>query len=144
MTIGEIALRSGTAPSAIRYYEKLGLLLAAARKSGKRVYDSDTVHELAIIRFAKDTGFTLPEIRRLLRGFPERTPASRRWRNMARAKIRELERALANMRAMKQMLETIMSCRCRTLAECARDFSNCPEEWRFAGRRNRYRYGKSD
>jgi MerR family redox-sensitive transcriptional activator SoxR len=120
MTIGEIAMRSGMAPSAIRYYEKTGLLVAAARASGKRVYDVDVLHELAIIRFAKDTGFALPEIKRLLREFPEMTPASVRWKQMARAKIRDLERALTDMLAVKVMLENVMSCHCTTLAQCVR------------------------
>ena len=70
MTIGEIAARSGIPASAIRYYEKKGLLGMPARASGRRVYDSGILHPLVIIRFAKETGFTLPEIRLLLRGFP--------------------------------------------------------------------------
>jgi len=61
MTIGEVAARSAIPASAIRYYEKKGLLGVPVRTSGKRVYDSGVLNHLVIIRFAKETGFTLPE-----------------------------------------------------------------------------------
>ncbi len=143
MTIGEIAVRIGITASAIRYYEKSGLLAAAPRVSGKRAYEKDVLHELAIIRFAKGAGFTLPEIKQLMRGFPENTPASRRWRKMACAKIEELESALGTIRAMKRMLETVMSCQCRTLAQCASDLAQQPERWQPGTKRNDTRYATS-
>ena len=128
MTIGEVAARAGLATSAIRYYEKAGLLKSPPRASGRRVYGPDVLHQLVVIRFAKETGFTLPEIRLLLHGFPETTPASARWKKLARAKILELETALAKAQAMKKMLESVMHCRCRTLAQCARGFADHSEK----------------
>jgi MerR family redox-sensitive transcriptional activator SoxR len=133
MRIGELAARSHIAPSAIRFYEKAGLLTPPARVSGRRVYDSDVLHQLALIGFAKDTGFTLNEIKLLLRGFPESTPASARWRKMATKKTLELDRALAHMTAMRAMLRFILRCRCTSLAQCARDFANSPDKWRIEG-----------
>ena len=124
MTISEVAVRSGLAASAIRYYEASGLLACPARKSGKRVYQSDVLDQLAVIRFAKDTGFTLPEIRLLLRGFPVTTAASVRWRKLAHAKSQELGATLAKVQAMKKMLHAVLSCRCRSLEQCAREFAN--------------------
>jgi len=126
MTIGEIAARSGIPASAIRYYEKKGLLGVPVRASGRRVYDSGILHHLVIIRFAKETGFTLPEIRLLLRGFPARTPASVRWKKMTVGKIKELERTLARVQAMKEMLEAVMSCSCQDLAQCAESLAGRP------------------
>jgi MerR family redox-sensitive transcriptional activator SoxR len=123
MTIGEVATQAGLAASAIRYYERAGLLKPAARTNGRRIYSTDVLHPLLIIRFAKETGFTLPEIRLLLHGFPQNTPASARWKKMARGKIVELEDALAKTQAMKKMLETIMHCQCRTLEQCAQGFA---------------------
>ena len=124
MTIGEVAARANLAPSAIRYYEKAGLLKAPPRSSGRRVFQAGVLHQLVVIRFAKETGFTLPEIRLLLHGFPETTPAAARWKKLARAKIIELETTLAKAQAMKKMLESIMLCRCRTLEQCARGFAS--------------------
>src|SRR6185369_2435412 len=76
MTIGELAALSNLKPSAIRFYEKTGLLPAPARKNGRRVYSSEAANRLTLIGFAKDTGFSLPEIKLLLHGFlPPLRPA---------------------------------------------------------------------
>ena len=120
MTIGEVAARAGIAPSAIRFYEKAGLLKPPARVNGRRIYANGAVHQLVVILFAKANGFTIPEIRLLLRGFPESTPASVRWKKLARGKIAELEASIVKARAMKEMLDSIAAhCRCRTLEQCA-------------------------
>jgi MerR family redox-sensitive transcriptional activator SoxR len=134
MTIGELAARGGIAASAIRYYERAGLLTAPARSGGKRVYDPGVLHQIALIGFAKETGFTLGEIKLLLRGFPESTPASQRWKKMAHDKTIELDRALARITAMKTMLKSVLSCRCKSMAQCARDFASSPEKWSIAGK----------
>jgi DNA-binding transcriptional MerR regulator len=81
-----------------------------------------------IVRFAKETGFTLPEIRLLLRGFPAQTPPSVRWKKMAVGKIKELERTLAKVQVMNEMLEAVMSCRCQDLAYRGRSLANRPAQ----------------
>jgi DNA-binding transcriptional MerR regulator len=124
MTIGEVASRVGMATSAIRYYEKTGLLKPPGRVNGRRVYPSDVVHQLIVIRFAKDNAFTLPEIKQLLRGFPETTSASVRWKKLASRKILELEITIVKAQAMKETLESLAShCRCRKLEQCAEGFA---------------------
>jgi MerR family redox-sensitive transcriptional activator SoxR len=125
MTIGELAALTNLKPSAIRFYEKAALLPVPARKNGRRVYSHDAVNRLTLIAFAKDTGFSLPEIKMLLHGFPSTTPAGVRWRNLARAKIRELESGIAKARAMEAMLRSIMQCRCITMDQCARGLAVC-------------------
>lgn len=129
MTIGELAGRAGMAASAIRFYERAGLLKPPARVGGRRVYDSDVLPQLAMIGFAKETGFTLDEIKLLLRGFPESTPASVRWQKLAGKKSQELDLALARMTAMRAMLKSVLACRCTSLAQCAREFANSQDEW---------------
>jgi MerR family redox-sensitive transcriptional activator SoxR len=132
MTIGELAVRAGLATSAIRYYEKAGLLPAAARTNGRRVYPAEALNQLMVIGFAKNTGFTLAEIKLLLRGFPESTPASARWKKLAKGKIAEMKAAIAKAEAMKELLQSIMGCRCRKLDQCAQGFARRPELWRPA------------
>jgi len=66
MSIGEAARKSGLRPSAIRYYEKLGLLAKATRVNGRRRYDDQILRRLAIVRFARHVGFTLTETKLLL------------------------------------------------------------------------------
>ena len=125
MTIGELAASSGLRPSAIRFYEKTGLLPAPARKNGRRVYASEATHRLFLISFAKDTGFSLPEIKLLLHGFPQSTTAGDRWRKLATSKIQQLEASIRKARAMEQMLRSIMKCRCTTIDQCARGPAAC-------------------
>lgn len=67
MRIGQLARQSGLAPSAVRYYEHLGLLAPPTRMpSGYRSYDGDTIDRLAFIRSAQAVGLTLAEVRQVL------------------------------------------------------------------------------
>ena len=132
MTIGEVAAKATIATSAIRYYERSGLLKQPLRKNGRRVYSDDVLHELVMIEFAKETGFTLSEIKLLLHGFPENTPASARWKKMAREKIHELDVALAKTKAMRDMLEAMTSCRCRKLEQCAQGLERNRQRWHLS------------
>lgn len=125
MTIGELAAGSNLRPSAIRFYEKAGLLPAPARRNGRRVYATEAMHRLFLIGFAKDTGFSLPEIKLLLHGFPQSTTAGDRWRKLATSKIQQLEASIKKARAMEQMLRSIMKCRCTTIDQCARGLATC-------------------
>jgi MerR family redox-sensitive transcriptional activator SoxR len=125
MTIGQLAALSKLKPSAIRFYEKTGLLPAPARRNGRRVYSSESADRLFLVCFAKDTGFSLPEIKLLLHGFPPSTTAGDRWRKLATAKIQQLEAGIAKARAMEQMLRSIMKCRCTTMDQCARGLATC-------------------
>ncbi len=132
MTIGEVAAKATIATSAIRYYERSGLLKQPLRKNGRRVYSEGVLHQLVIIEFAKETGFTLSEIKLLLHGFPENTPASARWKKMAREKIHELDVALAKTKAMRDMLEAMTSCRCRKLEQCAQGLERNRQRWHLS------------
>jgi MerR family transcriptional regulator, redox-sensitive transcriptional activator SoxR len=125
MTIGELATLSSLKPSAIRFYEKTGLLPAPTRRNGRRVYSPETAHRLTLIGFAKETGFSLPEIKLFLHGFPTSTTAGDRWRKLATSKIAQLEASIAKARAMEQMLRNIMKCRCTTIDQCARGLAEC-------------------
>lgn len=125
MTIGELAALSNLKPSAIRFYEKSGLLPAPTRRNGRRVYSSEAADRLTLIGFAKETGFTLPEIKLLLHGFPSTTTAGDRWRKLATSKISQLEANIAKARAMEQMLRQVMKCRCTTIDQCARGLGAC-------------------
>jgi MerR family transcriptional regulator, redox-sensitive transcriptional activator SoxR len=86
LTIGEVARRAELRPSAIRYYEKLGLLPEPPRQSGQLRYDPRILERLAIVRFAKFVGFKVGEIRLLLDGSPDRPPPQR-WREMAETRV---------------------------------------------------------
>jgi len=118
LTIGEVARQAGLRPSAIRYYESAGLLPAPLRVSGWRRYDGTVRARLAVIELAKLAGFTLAEIRTLLRGFSPGMPPSARWHTLARQKLPEVEALITRARAMKRLLEEGLNCGCLRLEDC--------------------------
>jgi len=91
MKIGELASRTGLNASAIRYYEKLGLLVPPYRIAGQRRYPDDDVYRVLLIRFASDMGFTLCEIKLFLSGLRDKAPVGPRWRKLAVQKVKEVD-----------------------------------------------------
>jgi len=126
MKIGELAALTDVAPSAIRYYEKLGLLPAAERIGGQRRYSSAALDRVLLIRFAGEMDFTLAEIKLFLNGFRENTPVSIRWRKLTRRKIAELQQRLAFTRRLLNFLERLQHCRCVQLHQCVGGLSLSP------------------
>ncbi len=116
MTIGEVARRTGMRASAIRYYEKVGVLPKPARVSGQRRYDEGVLQRLAIVRFSQRMGFSISEIRRLLEGTQSRPPPAR-WRSMAMAKLRQLRQLTERVEAMGKMIRDTLHHRCPHLVE---------------------------
>ena len=117
--IGEVADRAGVEPSAIRYYESLGLLPKPKRAGGKRRYGNDVLDRLALIALAKDAGFTMAEIKQLV---SETTPGvvpAEKWRLLATRKLAELDEAAARLRRMRRVLRQAVECGCVDLAACA-------------------------
>src|ERR1700733_5960255 len=95
LAISEVAVQVGLQPSAIRYYERIGLLPPAQRISGQRRYDRTVLYRLAVIHRARQIGFTLDEIRQLFFGFGSNPRASARWQRLSQKKLAELD-ALAD------------------------------------------------
>jgi MerR family transcriptional regulator, redox-sensitive transcriptional activator SoxR len=118
LTIGEVAHRSGVAPSAIRYYESLGLIPAPPRLHGERRYPDDVYATLGFIAVAQAAGFTLREIRVLTAHASPDADLASAMQAMASQKLVEVESTLARATAMKQWLEVARSCGCADPAEC--------------------------
>ena len=122
-SIGEVAKKAGVRPSALRYYERMGLLPRPSRENGRRRYDGEALREalerLSVVRVAQQAGFTISEIRTLLDGFSEDTPPSERWRLLARDKLPEVEALMERALGMRDVLERGLRCECLSLEECA-------------------------
>lgn len=116
-SIGEVARRAAMRPSAIRYYERIGVLPVTARASGRRRYSASVLERLAVIDVAQRAGFTLGEIRTLCSGIAPRKP-SPRWRAMAQRKLVEVEDLLGRVKEMKRLLELGIACGCVRLEDC--------------------------
>ena len=119
LAIGEVARRAGIRTSTLRYYERIGLLPAPRRVSGRRRYDESTVQLLRVIQLAQGAGFTVAEIQTLLHGFAPDTPPAARWQPLARKKLEELDALILRAQQMKQVLNTGLNCGCLRLEDCA-------------------------
>jgi MerR family redox-sensitive transcriptional activator SoxR len=119
LAIGEVARRAGIRPSALRYYESIGLLPAPKRVSGRRRYNQSTVQMLRVVQLAQQAGFTVAEIQTLLHGFAPDTPPAARWQPLAQQKIAELDALIVRAQQMKLILETGLNCGCLRLEDCA-------------------------
>jgi MerR family redox-sensitive transcriptional activator SoxR len=120
MMIGELARQAGVAASALRYYEKTGLLPPPARAGKRRQYDQQMLGRIRIILLARDAGFSVRETRTFLNGFPAGTTPALRWREMAERKIVELDALMARVAQMKLILNAGFHCECRNLEDCER------------------------
>jgi MerR family transcriptional regulator, copper efflux regulator len=107
--IGEAARESGVSAKMIRHYESLGLLPAARRTSaGYRIYGENDVHVLRFIRRARDLGFSVKDIERLLALWQNRRRASGDVRRVAQEHIRGLDKKIAELGGMKRTLEHLV------------------------------------
>ena len=121
LTISEVARQVGLRPSAIRYYERIGILLPGERVSGQRRYDDTVLYRLAVIQQARQIGFTLGEIRQLFFGFRNVTRASERWRTLSRRKLAELDDLMDGIKTVQSLLKKIArKCHCETLDQCGK------------------------
>jgi MerR family transcriptional regulator, redox-sensitive transcriptional activator SoxR len=120
MKIGQLARTAGLNASAIRYYEKCGLLAAPQRLSGQRRYSSDALSRVLLIRFATDMGFTLTEIKLFLSGLRDNTPVGPRWKKLATRKLIEVEQNIAGSLKLKSLLRNLLRCHCVSLQQCVR------------------------
>ena len=108
LTIGQLAARSGVSADTLRYYEKLGLLGPGERTAaGYRLYDRKAERVLRFIRGAKDLGFTLEEIRRLLTLKASDTATCADVLATAERKIAEAEARIRELQAVKRVLEDL-------------------------------------
>ena len=118
LTIGEVSKRAGVAPSAIRYYESIGVLPEPSRVGGQRRYDESVLGKLAFIGVAQAAGFNLDEIKALADGIDHGDGMAGQMRTLSEHKLDEVEALLERTMAMKGWLEVARQCGCETPAEC--------------------------
>ena len=120
MTIGELASKTGVPASTIRYWERIRVLPVPARVSGQRRYPDDSIHRLAVARLAQACGFRLEEMRHLLQGFLPGAKPPHRWQELAHKKRLEIDDRIAQLKAMRRVVDRVLHCECAELADCGR------------------------
>src|SRR5215208_7071192 len=115
LAIGELARHTGSATSALRYYERIGLLPPAERSGGRRHYPPGIAERVGLIRLYQDAGFTLAEIRQLL---AEGGPRSGSWSRLAERKIDELDARISEAQHARELLGHALGCPHPDLLSC--------------------------
>ncbi|HZB56091.1 MAG TPA: helix-turn-helix domain-containing protein [Reyranella sp.] len=118
--IGDLARRSGVKAETIRYYETEGLLPEPERTAGGyRLYEGSDVERLLFIRRARDLGFKLDSVRRLLGLADRKVDTCDEVRELAGAHLAEVKAKLADLRRMERVLSDLLrSCEGSTVPEC--------------------------
>lgn len=119
LSIGEVAERTGVTASAIRFYERKGLLPKADRVAGQRRFTERTVRRLGIIGVAKRAGFSLGEIKSLLTSVDQGAPAHEQLQTLATRKLPEIDAVIGRAQATREWMLAAGGCRCKTLEDCA-------------------------
>ena len=120
LAIGEVAGRSGIAPSALRYYEQQGLIAASRTAGGARRYPRSVLRRLAIIRAGRNVGLTLPEIRTALATLPgDRPPTADDWARLSEGWRARLDEQIAALERLRDGLTSCIGCGCLSLGRCA-------------------------
>jgi MerR family redox-sensitive transcriptional activator SoxR len=123
LTVSEVAERSGFATSALRYYEREGLIEASRTSGGQRRYARSVLRRLAFIRAASNVGLTLDEVRGELAQLPaNRTPTKSDWHRISAHWRTRLDEQVAALEALRDRLDSCIGCGCLSLKQCA--FSN--------------------
>ena len=118
LLIGEVARRAGLRPSAIRYYESIGLLPEPERLAGRRRYSPDTLRLLSVIGAAQRAGLNLGEVGELLTASGGQGSVSERLQVIARRKLPEVEALIERALLVRSWLEAAADCQCPTLDDC--------------------------
>lgn len=120
LSIGALSKATGTTVEAIRWYERVGVLPAPARTAGNyRAYGTAHLERLSFVRRARDLGFSLDEVRELLRLADERNRPCEAIDRVARGHLGGVERKIADLEALRRELEELIGqCRHGTVAEC--------------------------
>lgn len=119
LTIGEVAQRSGYPPSALRYYEREGLLRTTRTSGGQRRYERSVLRRLAFIKAARTIGVGLDEVRHGLDQLPDgRTPTKADWSRLSRSWRGRLDEQIQALVALRDGLDSCIGCGCLSLQRC--------------------------
>ncbi|MFI6264294.1 redox-sensitive transcriptional activator SoxR [Micromonospora sp. NPDC051006] len=119
LTIGQLSDRSGVAPSALRYYERLGLIRAERTGGNQRRYARIELRRVAFIRISQQVGISLEEIRAALDSLPaSRTPTAADWARLSSAWRQRLDERIRLMTKLRDDLDGCIGCGCLSLDRC--------------------------
>jgi len=119
LSIGEVSARAGVAPSALRFYERQGLIESARTDGNQRRYDRAVLRRIAFIQAGRAAGVTLAEIHVSLAGLPtSRTPSRKDWERLSNKWRDDLDARIETLQALRDRLTTCIGCGCLSIDQC--------------------------
>jgi MerR family redox-sensitive transcriptional activator SoxR len=119
LTIGEVASRSGVAPSALRFYEEQGLIVSSRTAGNQRRYERAVLRRIAVIQAGRAAGIPLQRISAALATLPaHRTPSRRDWERLSRGWREDIDQRIATLEALRNRLTTCIGCGCLSIDAC--------------------------
>ena len=119
LSIGEVAARSGVAPSALRFYERRGLIAAARTDGNQRRYERAVLRRIAFVQAGRAAGISLERIGAALDTLPSgRTPSRRDWERLSNIWRDDLDARIATLQALRERLTTCIGCGCLSIDKC--------------------------
>ncbi len=119
LSIGEVAKRTGTSVSAVRFYADEGLIPVVRSSSGHRVFARAVIRRVSFILIAQNLGYSLKKVREALNSLPDkRTPTKADWTRLSKNFSNEIEQRIDNLRALQAKLDGCIGCGCLSLRSC--------------------------
>jgi MerR family transcriptional regulator, redox-sensitive transcriptional activator SoxR len=119
LSIGEVARRSGVAASALRFYERRGLITATRTDGNQRRYERAVLRRIAFVQAGRAAGITLERIGAALETLPRnRTPGHRDWERLSNRWRADLDARIDVLTALRERLTTCIGCGCLSIDKC--------------------------
>jgi MerR family transcriptional regulator, redox-sensitive transcriptional activator SoxR len=119
LSIGEVAARSGVAPSALRFYERQGLIGSIRTEGNQRRYERAVLRRIAFIQAGRAAGIPLERIGAALATLPaRRTPSREDWERLSNRWRDDLDARIATLQALRERLTTCIGCGCLSIDRC--------------------------
>ena len=119
LSIGEVAARSGVASSALRFYEREGLIASTRTDGNQRRYERAVLRRIAFIQAGRAAGVSLADIDTALAGLPtRRTPSRKDWERLSNKWRDDLDARIETLQALRDRLTTCIGCGCLSIDQC--------------------------
>lgn len=120
LSIGDLAVRTGLSVSAIRFYERKGLITADRNEGNQRRFEGSDIRRLSFILIAQQIGLSIDQIKDVMASLPEgRTPTKADWSKISRRFRSTLDERIAMMERMRDRLDGCIGCGCLSLKACS-------------------------
>ncbi len=119
LSIGQVAERTGLAPSAIRFYEQENLVTPFRNAGGQRQFERADIRRLSFVMISQQLGFSIKQIKEALASLPDsRTPTKADWERLSRQFRQDLDTRIEQMQTLRKRLDGCIGCGCLSLDAC--------------------------